>query len=546
MAAGPARRRVHPAPGPHVARLPRTGAGARRACPYRAETSSLVYSSREVRDLLMTLRAVDDSSNSLALVAALRSSVFGCGDDDLFRYKVEHGGHWNIAGALPEDLPADDPVGEAMRLLRELHVARMWSTPSELLERIVRERAVLEVGALTGRFRDVARRVRFLIDQARAYADAVGGTLRDYLAWAEMQGAEGARVVEAVVPETDDDAVRIMTIHGAKGLEFPIVVCSGMTTWRRRRGRAWRCCSRRYGRLRGQDREGRADRGVRAAQAGRRADGVPREAAAALCRVHAGTRPSRRLGAPEGAHAAPRRSPALDARRAALGRGHATRSGPRRTSARARSDPPPGSPGPAAEPGLAPEEWQEEYDRAHRRGNRRGFVSATTLAHRLDPFAAGAGAVDDPGLAKEGRDLELPPWNKGRYGTAIGRAVHATLQTIDLTTGAGIEPAAAAQAAAEGVLGYESTIADVDPRHARERGRDARRGASALARDVCGGAVRGHHARGIRRSRVPRRRRARRRRLQDRRGRRADARRSHRALPDSGRRVHAGRRRGHG
>ena len=42
---------------------------------------------------------------------------------------------------------------------------------------------------------------------------------------------------------------------------------------------------------------------------------------------------------------------------------------------------------------------------------------------------------DDPGLAKDGRDLELPPWNKGRYGTAIGRAVHATLQTIELATG---------------------------------------------------------------------------------------------------------------
>ena len=45
-----------------------------------------------------------------------------------------------------------------------------------------------------------------------------------------MQSAEGARVSESVLPETDDDAVRIMTIHGAKGLQFPIVVCSGTTT----------------------------------------------------------------------------------------------------------------------------------------------------------------------------------------------------------------------------------------------------------------------------------------------------------------------------
>ncbi|MDQ1449711.1 MAG: CRISPR-associated exonuclease Cas4, partial [Actinomycetota bacterium] len=198
--------------------------------PYRAETSSLVYSSREVRDLLTTLRAIDDPSDTLSLVVALRSSLFGCGDDDLFRFKVENNGRWDVTAAPPETLPADDPVVSAIRFLRALHADRMWSTPSELLERIVRERSVIEVGALIGRFRDVARRVRFLVDQARAYADAVGGTLRDYLSWAELQGAEGARVVEAVVPETDDDAVRIMTIHGAKGLEFPITVVSGMTT----------------------------------------------------------------------------------------------------------------------------------------------------------------------------------------------------------------------------------------------------------------------------------------------------------------------------
>src|SRR5439155_10077576 len=135
-----------------------------------------------------------------------------------------------IRSPPPESLPADNAVADAIRYLGALHEERTWITPSELLERVVRERHVLEVGADSGRFRDVARRVRFVVDQARAFGDAAGGALRDYLAWATLQGTEGARVVETVLPETDDDAVRIMTIHGAKGLEFPIVVCSGTTT----------------------------------------------------------------------------------------------------------------------------------------------------------------------------------------------------------------------------------------------------------------------------------------------------------------------------
>jgi hypothetical protein len=107
-----------------------------------------------------------------------------------------------------------------------------------------------------------------------------------------------------------------------------------------------------------------------------------------------------------------------------------------------------------ADPPMDPAVWEAEHATAFAQGERRTFVAATTLAHRLDPVR-----VDDPGLAKQPRDLELPPWNKGRYGTAIGRAVHATLQTVDLATGAGIAEAAAAQAAAEGVLGHEETIA---------------------------------------------------------------------------------------
>src|SRR6185503_18902483 len=62
------------------------------------------------------------------------------------------------------------------------------------------------------------------------FSDAEGGSVRDFLAWADLQSSEGARVVETVLPETDDDAVRILTIHGAKGLEFPITIVSGMTT----------------------------------------------------------------------------------------------------------------------------------------------------------------------------------------------------------------------------------------------------------------------------------------------------------------------------
>src|SRR6185295_15905254 len=100
------------------------------------------------------------------------------------------------------------------------------------------------------------------------------------------------------------------------------------------------------------------------------------------------------------------------------------------------------------------ETWVAQHDAAFTTGARRRFVSATALARLVDDTAA-----DDPGVEKDGRDLELPPWNKGRYGTAIGRAVHAVLQTVDLSTAEGLADLACAQAAAEGVLGFDDMIA---------------------------------------------------------------------------------------
>jgi hypothetical protein len=98
-------------------------------------------------------------------------------------------------------------------------------------------------------------------------------------------------------------------------------------------------------------------------------------------------------------------------------------------------------------------EWRRERGRALATAARARTLAATALTDDGRPDV-----LDDPGLHKRPRDLDLPPWQKGRYGTAIGRAVHGALQTIDLTTGAGTAQAVAAQAAAEGVTGHEPHI----------------------------------------------------------------------------------------
>ena len=97
----------------------------------------------------------------------------------------------------------------------------------------------MELAFAEDRHRDTWRRLRRAVDQARSFSDTTGGTLRGFLRWVELQREDSARVAEALVPEADDDAVRVMTVHSAKGLEFPFVVVAGFTGTRgpRRGGR---------------------------------------------------------------------------------------------------------------------------------------------------------------------------------------------------------------------------------------------------------------------------------------------------------------------
>ncbi len=117
--------------------------------PYRAENASVVYATAEVRDLLMALRAADDPTDELALVAALRSPLYGCSDVELYDWK-RRGGSWSLLRQPPDDL-ADHPVADAIGHLRSIHQRIPYVGAADLLERDRRRAAGARRGARWGR-----------------------------------------------------------------------------------------------------------------------------------------------------------------------------------------------------------------------------------------------------------------------------------------------------------------------------------------------------------------------------------------------------------
>ncbi len=195
--------------------------------PLRIESQSLLFATTESRDLVSILGAIDDPSDEIRLVSALRTPAFGCSDADLLEYR-DASGRWSIFSRAPETLPDDHPVLIGLADLRALHDHHLWESPAETVERVMQDRGLFTLALANRRPRDHWRRLRFLTDAAHAFTDAGGASLRGFVDWLEEQRDEGARVNESVVPEPDDDAVRVLTVHGSKGLEFPVVLLAGL------------------------------------------------------------------------------------------------------------------------------------------------------------------------------------------------------------------------------------------------------------------------------------------------------------------------------
>ena len=195
----------------------------RAGIPYRVDGGKTYFSRREVDDALLCLRAVDDPSDGPAVYGALHSTFFGFTDDDLFLFWAA-GGRFDLFAADQPAAHAD--VADALRVLRELHELRPAGEPHELVAELVRRTRATDLLAATGSGGAQAiANLEKLVERARAFAGAGGGGLGSFLAWAAEAG-DAAGEQESQVDD-EGDVVRLLTIHKAKGLEFPIVVLYG-------------------------------------------------------------------------------------------------------------------------------------------------------------------------------------------------------------------------------------------------------------------------------------------------------------------------------
>ncbi len=187
------------------------------------------FGQQQVVDLLSYLRLMQNRYDDQALAAVLASPFVGASNDALVLLR-RNATRRPIFTALERALPAELDPADA-RLLRAFlqRYERLVAASSRLsLERLCEQILVEHDYDLAVLARWDGRRrfanLRKLARLARAYEALRGTDLEGFVRFVHDQEAFGARELEAVAEEEGAGAVRLLTIHGAKGLEFKVVI----------------------------------------------------------------------------------------------------------------------------------------------------------------------------------------------------------------------------------------------------------------------------------------------------------------------------------
>lgn len=195
--------------------------------PYRAADSRLVMERPLVKGLVSLIRSVADPTDEFSTWSALKTPLFGCTEKELLVFRQKRG-NWSAA-KLTEDAAATK-VGQILNEIIRVRQRSHLLSITEVIDEIVTRFHVFEIAAVSPQGAFEADCIRMVRGFAQRWQEDGGTGVVEFCdALDDLEGA-AARVSFSAPDDTSDDAVQLMTIYGAKGLEFPIVAVAGMAS----------------------------------------------------------------------------------------------------------------------------------------------------------------------------------------------------------------------------------------------------------------------------------------------------------------------------
>ena len=204
----------------------------RREIPIATQAGKGFFRRQEVQDLIAVARAIADSRDTLALGALIRGPLVGLTEERIadeiesLQARSEGAGRlnlWTEPGWIGSDV-----LRQTLTVLQNLARKARQTTPYHLLAEAVEElhvRSILKARHPWGAERALAN-VELVLEMARAYG---GRGIGDFSRALWQRWNDGDAQAEGR-PDAEADAVSIITMHSAKGLEWPIVIPINSTT----------------------------------------------------------------------------------------------------------------------------------------------------------------------------------------------------------------------------------------------------------------------------------------------------------------------------
>lgn len=195
------------------------------------------YDRREVKDILCYAKAALNPADDVSWKRIMNRPKRGMGktsEENLAGWAAQHGVRFYDALKSAEEVlkgtPAVKRIVEFMALMDDLMDAAQSLEAAQFIKMILDSSGYLQMLKDEASFEAQARieNLEELLNAVLEWQEDGGGSISDFLDEAALLASVDDRAVKAVNDDVPDEAVTLMTLHNAKGLEFPVVFLVGM------------------------------------------------------------------------------------------------------------------------------------------------------------------------------------------------------------------------------------------------------------------------------------------------------------------------------
>ncbi|MHC5378126.1 helicase-exonuclease AddAB subunit AddA [Listeria welshimeri] len=201
--------------------------------PFYVSNNSGYFETTEVATMIALLKVIDNPYQDIPLAAVLRSPIVGLNEEELGQIRMaKKKGYFFDALLAYKDITvsaAADRISDFITQLNNWRELSIRENLTALIWQIYQETNFYEfVGGLPGGKQRQAN-LRALYDRANQYEKTAFRGLFRFVRFVERLEVRGDDLGTAKTLGEKEDVVRMMTIHASKGLEFPVVIISGLT-----------------------------------------------------------------------------------------------------------------------------------------------------------------------------------------------------------------------------------------------------------------------------------------------------------------------------